>query len=315
MRNDGTPIYELSINARVAWQAHSMSNIGSGGSNRLFPRRQLLADGTETDACSGNIEKHHHAAILAEYLDDAGQQLCPACARRDSRRAAALATVPCMEEILECGMCDIHGFLIPAKSAGDGAMGRQRRAKHTLLDFSFALALPGHFSESPQLFTRMGDDTGDGQMVMKATARSGEYALCIRYKCAGVGFDTNIWQMVIQDEAVRLVRHKAVLEALRDLLLSPTGALTAKMLPHLTGLTGVIIYRTRAGRASMYSPLEPDFADQLQAIALRQGEECLRFKDVNEFSQQMEFLIGNTCPYTLGRRQLASNGVLHDSRQ
>ncbi len=87
-------IYELSICARVTWQAHSASNAGNNGSNRLMPRHQLLADGHETDACSGNIAKHHHAVLLAEYLEAAGSPLCLACSARDGRRAAALIDHP-----------------------------------------------------------------------------------------------------------------------------------------------------------------------------------------------------------------------------
>src|SRR5258708_5329207 len=61
-------MYEMSLNVRVTWQAHSLSTIGSNGSNRVHPRRQLLADGTETDATSGNIAKHHHAAWSQSIL-------------------------------------------------------------------------------------------------------------------------------------------------------------------------------------------------------------------------------------------------------
>jgi CRISPR/Cas system-associated protein Cas7 (RAMP superfamily) len=71
-------LYEISLNIRVAWYAQSLSNAGNNGSNRLLPRRQLLAGGTETDACSGNIAKHFHAVLLAEYLEAAGCPLCPA---------------------------------------------------------------------------------------------------------------------------------------------------------------------------------------------------------------------------------------------
>src|SRR5215212_6302303 len=84
------PMYEMSLNVRACWEAHSQSNVGSNGSNRLLPRRQLLSDGTETDACSGNIAKHYNTVLLAEYLEEAGVPLCPACMSRDGRRAAAL---------------------------------------------------------------------------------------------------------------------------------------------------------------------------------------------------------------------------------
>jgi hypothetical protein len=71
-------------------------NYPSGPDGFLFripasPLCQLLADGTETDACSGNIAKHYHAALTAEYLEEASVPLCSACQQRDSRRAAALA--------------------------------------------------------------------------------------------------------------------------------------------------------------------------------------------------------------------------------
>src|SRR5260370_42526160 len=87
-------IYELSINVRVSWQAHSLSNAGTNGSNRLMPRRQMLADGSETDACSGSIAKHHHAVRPAEYLAASSVPLCPAFQQRGRRRAAALIERP-----------------------------------------------------------------------------------------------------------------------------------------------------------------------------------------------------------------------------
>lgn len=87
-------MYELSLNSLVSWQGHSLNNAGTDGSNRLKARKQLLADGTSTDACSGSIAKHHHAVLLAEYLAASGIALCPACRRRDGRRAAALIDRP-----------------------------------------------------------------------------------------------------------------------------------------------------------------------------------------------------------------------------
>ncbi len=84
--HDRQAIYELSICARVAWQAHSLSTAGNDGSNKVMARRQLLADGTITDACSGNIAKHTHAMAVAEYFEAHDLPLCPACQKRDSRR-------------------------------------------------------------------------------------------------------------------------------------------------------------------------------------------------------------------------------------
>src|SRR6266699_6018711 len=111
-------MYELTINARVSWQAHSLSNAGTKESNKVMSRRQILANGSETDACSGSIAKHHHAVLLAEYLAASGVPLCQACRQRDGRRAAALVERPeykdiSVEQILQgCGLCDAHGFLV-----------------------------------------------------------------------------------------------------------------------------------------------------------------------------------------------------------
>src|SRR5215216_4516063 len=108
----------LSLSCRARWEAHSSSNAGSNGSNRLLPRCQILADGTETDACSGNILKHDHALLCLEYLAAAGAPLCPACVEGDGRRAMALVGHVDYKELTidrilqECGLCDVHGFLV-----------------------------------------------------------------------------------------------------------------------------------------------------------------------------------------------------------
>ncbi len=299
-----TPVYELSLTARVTWQAHSLSNSGTNGSNRLLARRQMLADGkTETDACTGNITKHMHAVLVAEYLESLGVSLCPACARRDGRRAGALVdqvdSQPLtIERILqECGLCDTHGFLIPAKHASlDGSSAeRPRISKHTLVDFSFVLALPALHAESTHLLTRVGSSKEAGQMLMKVPSRSGVYAWSIRYKCVGIGVDTERWQVVISDGRERLKRHQAILAALRDLLLSPEGALTASQMPHLTGLNGVIVVRQTTGRAQTYSALADDFVSKLRAMA-DERTTVYPFEAVDDFYRLMNRLIETTEP-------------------
>jgi CRISPR/Cas system-associated protein Cas7 (RAMP superfamily) len=303
MQSPTLTIYELSINVRVSWQAHSLSTAGSNGSNKVMSRQQLLADGTITDACSGSIAKHHHAALLAEYLTAAHLPLCPACQKRDGRRAAALIEHPdyknlSLERIVrECALCDAHGFLVTAKNADStqGTEARQKLCKHTLVDFSFALGLPGHARETMHLFTRVADSKEEGQMLMKMPARSGDYALGVRYKCVGVGVNTEKWQLVLADEHERLLRHRAILSALHDTLLSPDGAMTATMLPHLTGLQGALVVKSDVGRAPIYSALNEDFLTCLQAMA---SDTCQvrTFETVDAFHHLMQELIEHTSP-------------------
>lgn len=308
--NDHISIYEMTLNARVNWFAHSLSNAGTDGSIRLLPRRQLLADGTETDACSGNIAKHYHAVLAAEHFEALGVPLCPACRSRDGRRAAALVGEPGYEVLTisrilnECGLCDTHGFLVTAKNAtGDDDKARERISKHSLVEFSFALALPDEHAETVQLATRVGDSKEDGQMIMKRPSRSGSYALCVRYKSVGVGVDTNRWNIWVDDVEERERRHRAVLSALRDQILSPSGARTATMLPHLTGLSGVIAVRSGVGRAPMYSPLEADFIARLTAME-SDGCKMFPFETVDGFNALMNRLIENSTPCLPTRHSL-----------
>ena len=291
-------VYDCAIMARVTWQAHSLSNAGNNGSNRLVPRRQLLIDNIETDACTGNIIKHEHASLLAEYFQAWGVPLCPACAQRDGRRAAALIDTPeykhlTIERILrQCGLCDSHGFLIPAKNASnDGSSAsRQKINKDTILDFSFALALSGKYKVTEHLVTRMGNSKEEGQMLMKMPARSGVYAVCVRYMGVRVGVDTQRWQVVVDNAAERRRRHQAILSGLRDVLLSPQGALTGTMLPHLTGLGGAIAIRPTVGRAPVYSPMAEDFEEQVQGLA-KGTSQIIPFATASQFQEVIDQLI------------------------
>ncbi len=292
----------FSLNLCVTWQAHSMSNAGTNGSNRLLPRYQLLSDGTRTDSCSGNQLKHQHAVLLTEYAEEAGLPLCAACARRDGRRAAALVGQDAYKEmtidrvIRDCALCDTHGFLVTGKNADDKGEGsRQRLSKHSTIEFSSPLARPDQHTETMHLMTRIGDSKEDGQMLMKMPARSGAYALNVRYKSVAIGVDTNKWRLILNDPEQRLQRHKVVLSALRDQILSPSGAMTSRMLPHLTGLVGAIVIRSGVGPAPIYSGLVDNFVERLRSLA-GATDEVFPFANINDFSTIMNMLIDSSYP-------------------
>lgn len=300
------PVYELSISVMMEWQAHSLSNRGSNGSNRLLPRRQLLADGTEVDALSGSIEKHYHAMLLARYFEAEGISLCPACARLDSARAGALSDQPnlSLDSILTgCGMCDTHGFLVTSKRASSKTdeAGRQGLNKHSLLEFSFGLGLPEHQHETGQIHTRRGAAEGAGQMIFTEPSRSAQYGMCIRYNSAGIGVDTETWRVIVADGEERVKRHRAILNALRDCILSPGGARTAAKLPHCSGLKGVVMVQRTPGRAPIYSPLDREFVTLLSSLG-SPHREAFAFNTITEFNAIMTDLIAHSEPYLPGSR-------------
>jgi CRISPR/Cas system-associated protein Cas7 (RAMP superfamily) len=208
-----------------------------------------------------------------------------------------------IDEILAgCGLCDAHGFLITAKKANSAGntVARQRLSKHSLIEFSFALALPEQHSDSTQLFTRQGDSKEEGQMLMKVTARSGQYALNVRYASVGVGLDTDKWIMVVNSRDERLQRHRVILLALRDYILSPSGALAATLLPHLTSVLGAIVARKTVGRAPIYSGLQNDFIDQLMKIS-DESIQVMPFHSADSFCAAMNQLITSSEPYVMTR--------------
>ena len=132
-------------------------------------------------------------------------------------------------------------------------------------------------------------------MIMKIPTRSGAYALCVRYLCAGIGADTERWILCVKNQVEREKRHRAILRALRDSLVSPDGAHVATMLPHLTGLSGAIVVRTGVGRSPLYSALESDFVTRLRAMA---DETCqvYPFETVDAFYILMNDFIATSLP-------------------
>jgi CRISPR-associated autoregulator DevR family len=334
-------IYDISLNLCVGWTSHSLSNTGSNGTNRLLGRQILLADGTKVDAASGNILKHHHAVNTADYLQSYGVPLCDACRTRDGRRAAALPVAEQQEvhPVRRCGLCDVHGYLITGRrgedvqemseaedEAGDedsastsSKRGRSksnrkaqsvddtkrkpptRQSRPSLIEFSFAIGRPDHQAETRQLFTRQSVDGENGQMLMMMPNRAGQYALNVRYRSAGIGVDTMTWESIVTNPAQRLTRHRAVLSALRDQILSPGGARTATMLPHVTELVGAICIRHTIGRAPVYSGLDPEFVQRLRALRMADLT-VYPFENINQFGDAMERLITSSVPVEVPAR-------------
>jgi CRISPR/Cas system-associated protein Cas7 (RAMP superfamily) len=300
-------IYEMSLHLRSTLQAHSLSNAGDNGSIRTLARKYMLASGVETDAISGNIEKHYHAALLAESFEYYGVPLCKACQDRDTRRAGALPYSPKLtiqSIITNCGICDTHGFLIPAKKSvdSDGEV-RPHIGKDTLIDYSLTLADPESFAETEQLQTR----NGEGQMVIKIPVRSGTYSSIIHYLAAGVGVAIPRWELILKKPEERLLRHRLILTALFEQAQSPMGAKMATFSPHLTALSGAIVISTVPGRTTALSPLAPDFIETIQKLA---SKTCLvyPFKTLSEFIDLSRKLIEHSSPALPPRHKNTTKG-------
>lgn len=283
-------VYEVTFCFRVEYQAHSLSNEGSNGSILTVGRQQKLADGSVVDALSGNQAKHHHAELLTEKLAELGVPLCPACKGRDGRRAAALAQMPEYKDIIidqilsGCGMCDIHGFLIPEK----------RIDRTSTVQFGLGLAIPDRHTQTIHLYTRSAEKAED-QKWFKKPARSGWYAFCWRYRSKEVGVETKRWRLIVDNEEERLKRHRAILYTWLNQLISPLGAMTSTMLPHLTGMEGAIMVQTKADPAPVYSALQDDFIEKLKLLG-NDSAQVYPFYTIDQFAQKMTWLAENSSP-------------------
>jgi hypothetical protein len=101
--------------------------------------------------------------------------------------------------------------------------------------------------------------------------------------------------LFVKEQAERERRHRAILRALRDCMVSPDGAHVTTMLPHLTGLSGAIMVRTGVGRSPLYSTLDSDFVARLRAMA---DETCpiYPFETVDAFYAVMNEFIVTSVP-------------------
>ncbi len=266
-------IYEMTLCFNLTLVGHGISNQGSKGFITEEPRRQLLADGTETDAISGGLYKHYHAFLLAEMYRDVGVPLCSHCAWNSSLRAAGLTNGKgnrhrLMEKLLGgCGVCDVHGFLVPGKKKKDDSdEERDKVSKGSLVEFSMGLADPNHFHETEHLYTRSGKDKEAGQMWFKRRVRSAKYGFVISYRPVQIGMDVENCDLIVTDQDERLRRHRACLVALRDLFLNPPGAHSATQKPQLMGLSGAIATRLNAEPPPAWSPLDPNFQKVMSGL-------------------------------------------------
>jgi CRISPR/Cas system-associated protein Cas7 (RAMP superfamily) len=130
---------------------------------------------------------------------------------------------------------------------------------------------------------------------MKTTVRSAEYAYVVRYRAAGVGVDTNRWELHLKKEEDRCLRHKLILSALFDQVLSPDGAKAATLLPHLTSVSGAIVIRTSVGRATSYSALAQDFREMINKL-VNDSTKVYLFDDLSGFTEAARYLLDHSVP-------------------
>lgn len=304
-------IYELAILGRATWELHSLNNEGTVG-NVTEPRTVVLADGTKTDAVSGEMLKHIHAMRIWELASDK-KQFCEACQTMEPSKAGKNSNVTSQKKtekavtvaLQDCTLCDIHGFLIE----------RPTVARPSTIEFGWAVGMPPihrgiHLharhavgEKTKPIATKESSEEGENQeagkssqMIYHRPTRSGQYAVISVFRPWRIGL--NHVDMNYVDKVKRDERYKLALRAYRALFMNPEGAMTTTRLPHSGPFEGVVVYTTANHPVPLLSPLHDGYTDEVEQLAKRIKGTVKRFSSLDEFAGTLEELEG-LAPYQL----------------
>lgn len=322
-----TAIYSLSLSARATLDLHSLNNEGGEG-NQIQTRMVNIVgqDGRlhNVNAISGDMWKHiqaEHLFRLATAQDCV--PLCSACREFNANRISAdedyvakikgATDARALDLLLErCALDDLEGNLITSDN--------RSLPRKSVVEFGWIVGLPEvtttdsyfhvkYASERSQE-QRTQDESEEargsnlGQAIFHRPASSGVYAIVTHLELARIGLN-DITQKYVIDEEQRIARHRLLLESLCYAFLEPNGAMRNTQNPHLVSFAGVITLSHGPIPAPSVSPLNDNYAEEIEAIQrnlepLHQGGIVLRpFKTLGEFTGIMADLVQSTTPYTL----------------
>lgn len=286
----GRAITGLSLAARVELSAHSLNNEGSRN-NATIPRQMHVLAGDEileTNAISGDTVKHGFVDYLRQVVLDhqstdeerEALTLCEPCRVANANRLNAdpdfqkLANdkehynnAAVLDSLIKrCVVDDVAGLLV--------TMGNRNAPRQTKAKFSWMLGIPHHVETGRYTHVKLvpGAPEGSGeagtnlgQNIFVRPASSGAYALVALLELSRIGVNDITHQPAISMRA-RQIRAHAVIEALYYTLALPTGAQRNTQLPHIQQVSGAICLSYATIPPAMFSPLEPDFVDQMERI-------------------------------------------------
>lgn len=271
-----SPVFEIAILGRIAWNLHSLNNEGTVG-NVTEPRTLVLADGTKTDGVSGEMLKHIHGqnvwllapdkSIFCEpcrTLKPQKADINPAVdeVSRKSRRDAAAVLDAALRD---CALCDLHGFLrtkeaVPRSSTVEfgwavAIRDRYHREVHTHARH----AVEGRVAEAGE-----GEEVAAAQMVYHRPTRSGRYAILTVFAPWRIGLNEVTYQYVPGVD--RRSRYSLVLEAYKAMFARTDGAMTSTRLPHPEDLEGIVAVSSRNFPVAVTSPLQDEYKQRLEDV-------------------------------------------------
>ncbi|MCC7352986.1 MAG: DevR family CRISPR-associated autoregulator [Anaerolineae bacterium] len=326
-----TPIYSLSISARLTLDMHSLNNEGGEG-NQIQTRMVdiVAADGRlyNVNAISGDMLKHIQAEHLYHIARNRSLALCAACQLFDANRISAdseyISQIQGKSDgeaidlmLQRCTLDDVEGNLItadrstPRKSVAEfgwvvgvpvDGEGRELTTTGSYLHVKYATERGA--SARAAASSEEARKANLGQALFHRPASSGVYALVTHYEISRIGFN-DITRRYTLNESARLARHRALLESVLYTFLQPNGAMRSAQLPHLVAAEGAVSYSTDVVPAPTVSPLNAAYEQEIQEIAaalngLRPGAVVVRsFASLSALAGILREMVETTAPFRM----------------
>ncbi len=317
-------VYSLSLSARATLDMHSLNNEGGEG-NQIQTRMVdiVASDGKlyNVNAISGDMFKHiqaehlYHIARNSDHLP-----LCAACEVFDANRISA--DVEFMEQITDKSDAEAIDLMVKACTLDDAegnlltGEGRSTPRK-SLVEFGWVVGVPEVTTTDAYFHVKYARERGVEadvdeearqanleQRIFHRPASSGVYAVVNHYEVARIGYN-DIAQHYALDDAARAARYEALLKSVLYTFVQPKGAMRAAQMPHIVGFEGVLSYTTDVLPAPTVSPLNADYATEIEGIAsaldgLHPGAVVTcPFDSLAGFADVMRDLVETTKPYAL----------------
>jgi len=317
-------VYSLSVSARVTLDLHSLNNEGGEG-NQIQTRMVDIVAGDgrlhNVNAISGDMFKHIQAEHLYHVARNGdGLPLCAACRVFDANRISADAEF--MEQIAgksdaeaidlmlkACTLDDIEGNLL----TGEG----RSTPRKSVVEFGWVVGVPEMTTTDSYFHVKYARERGIEtdvdekarqanleQRIFHRPASSGVYAVVSHYEVARIGYNDIAQRYALDDEA-RAARYRALLESVLYTFVQPKGAMRAAQMPHIVAFEGVLSYTTKVLPAPTISPLNADYAQEIEGVTqalngLHPNAVVTRpFDSLSAFANVVGKLVETTTPYAL----------------
>ena len=278
-------IQSLSFCAQVTLDMHNLNSEGTEGNQQQTRMVHIVDSNGErqnVNAVSGDMFKHILVEHLTPLLKEAGEPLSSGAREHNPDRVnvdvefkKAIADIAggvgvIREMIRRCAVTDIAGTLVTEGRAV---------ARKSCVEFGWVVGIPEkthseqyfHVKYSPDTRDKtVGQERGEGtvagkQAIFHRPANSGVYALICHLELGRIGVN-DITRNAEIDEPTQQKRRRAVIQALMATLIKPAGAQRNTQNPHIVDCSGVVSCSTSHLPAPLISPLNPNYAEQMEHI-------------------------------------------------